>query len=75
MSGVSILIAQLFIASIGRSICRPLAELKEVTDRIGKGDLITSADINRHDEIGQLSDAINRLQKALQSSSKMKTSA
>jgi hypothetical protein len=36
MSGVSILIALLFIASIGRSISRPLAELKEVTDRIGK---------------------------------------
>jgi methyl-accepting chemotaxis protein len=41
MSGVSILVVLLFIVSIGRSISRPLAELKEVTDRIGKGDLIT----------------------------------
>jgi methyl-accepting chemotaxis protein len=63
MSGVSILIALLFIASIGRSISRPLAELKEVTARIGKRDLSTSADINRHDDIGQLADAINRLRK------------
>ena len=39
MSGVSILIELLFIVSIGRSIRRPLAELKEVTDRIGKGHL------------------------------------
>ncbi len=36
MSGVSILIVLLFIVSIGRSISRPLAELNEVTDRIGK---------------------------------------
>jgi len=35
------LIALLFIASIGRSISKPLTELKEVTDRIGKGDLST----------------------------------
>ena len=59
MSGVSILIALLFIASIGRSISRPLAELKEVTDRIGKGDLSASSEINRHDDSGQLADAIN----------------
>jgi hypothetical protein len=36
------LIALLFIASIGRSISKPLSELKkESTDRIGKGDLST----------------------------------
>lgn len=73
--GFSVLIAILFIASIGRSISRPLAELKEVTDRISKGDLTTSADIDRHDEIGQLADAINRLQKALQGGSRMKAAA
>ena len=53
------MIAILFSASIGRSISKPFAELKEVTDRIGKEDLTTSADIDRHDEIGQLADAIN----------------
>jgi HAMP domain-containing protein len=70
--GISAVIALLFIASIGRSISRPLAELKEVTDRINKGDLTVPADIHRHDEIGQLADAINRLQKTLQGSGKMK---
>lgn len=59
------MIALLFIASIERSISSLLAELKEVTDRISKGDLSTSPDINRHDDIGQLVDAINRLQKTL----------
>ena len=38
---ISVLIALLFIAIIGCSISKPLAELKEVTDRIGKGDLST----------------------------------
>lgn len=73
--GVTILIAMLFIASIGRSISKPLAELKDVTDRINKGDLTTAADIDRRDEIGQLAEAINRLQKTLQSSNKMKAAA
>ena len=72
IAGVSVLFALLFIASIGRSISKPLAELKEVTDRIGKGDLSTPADIDRHDEIGQLAGAINRLQKTLQNNNKMK---
>ena len=72
ISGITIAIALLFIASIGRSISKPLAELKEVTDRIVKGDLSTPADIDRRDEIGQLAGAINRLQKSLQSGNKMK---
>jgi methyl-accepting chemotaxis protein len=69
---ISIVFAALFVASIGRSISRPIAELREVTDRINKGDLSTSADINRTDEIGELAGAINRLQKTLQGGGKMK---
>ena len=72
IAGIAIAVALLFIASIGRSISKPLAELKEVTDRIVKGDLSTPADIDRRDEIGQLAGAINRLQKSLQSGNKMK---
>ncbi len=75
IAGISILITLLFIASIGRSISKPLAELTEVTDRINKGDLGTPADIDRHDEIGQLAGAINRLQKTLRGDSKMKAAA
>jgi methyl-accepting chemotaxis protein len=70
--GISIVFAALFVASIGRSISQPLAELKEAMDRIGKGDLNTPTDIDRRDEIGQLAGAINRLQKTLQSDNKMK---
>ena len=67
--------AALFVISIGRSISGPIAELKEVTDRINKGDLSTSPDMDRRDEIGQLAGAIGRLQKTLQGSGKMKTVA
>ncbi len=69
---ISIVFAALFVASIGRSISKPLAELKEAMDRIGKGDLNTPTDIDRRDEIGQLAGAINRLQKNLQGGNKMK---
>jgi methyl-accepting chemotaxis protein len=69
---ISIVLAALFILSIGRSISSPLAELKEVADRMNKGDLSTPADSDRHDEIGQLAGALNRLQKTLQGGNKMK---
>ncbi|HXT67448.1 MAG TPA: HAMP domain-containing protein [Nitrospiraceae bacterium] len=73
--GISVVFAALFVYSIGRSISRPLAELKGVTERINKGDLTTPANIDRNDEIGQLADALNRLQKTLQGSGKMKAAA
>ncbi|TKB68295.1 MAG: HAMP domain-containing protein [Nitrospira sp.] len=70
--GISIVFAALFVFSIGRSISKPLAELREAMDRIGKGDLNTPTNIDRKDEIGQLAGAINRLQKTLQGGGKMK---
>jgi HAMP domain-containing protein len=73
--GISIVFAALFVISIGRSISGPIAELKEVTDRINKGDLSTSPDMDRRDEIGQLAGAISRLQKTLQGGGKLKTAA
>ncbi len=71
--GISIVFAALFVFSIGRSISKPLAELREALDRIGKGDLNTPTNIDRKDEIGQLAGAINRLQKSLQGNNKMKS--
>lgn len=72
---ISIVLAALFVMSIGRSISGPIAELKEATDRINKGDLSTSPDMDRRDEIGQLAGAIGRLQKTLQTGGKMKAAA
>lgn len=70
--GISVVFAALFVFSIGRSISKPIAELKEVMERISKGDSSAQADFNRRDEIGQLAGAINRLQKSLQGGGKMK---
>jgi HAMP domain-containing protein len=70
--GISVVFAALFVFSIGRSISKPIAELKEVMERISKGDSSAQADFDRRDEIGQLAGAINRLQKSLQGGGKMK---
>lgn len=70
--GISVVFAALFVFSIGRSISKPIAELKEVMERISKGDSSAQADFDRRDEIGQLAGAINRLQKNLQGGGKMK---
>ena len=72
---ISIVLASLFVISIERSISGPIAELKEATDRINKGDLSTTPNMDRRDEIGQLAGAIGRLQKTLQGSGKMKAAA
>ena len=69
---ISVVFAALFVFSIGRSISKPIAELKDVMDRIGKGDLNVQTDMDRRDEIGQLAGAISRLQKTLQGGGKMK---
>jgi len=42
-----------------------------LTNRISKGELTTSADIDQHDEIGQLAEALSQLQKTLQGGSDM----
>jgi len=65
----------LFVFLIGRSISRPIVELKEAMERINKGDLSASPGIDRCDEIGQLAGAISRLQKTLQSGGKMTSAA
>ena len=69
--GVSVFIALLFIASIGRSISKLLAELKEVTNCDDKGNLSTPTDIDWHNENGQRAGTINRLQNTLRVDDKM----
>jgi hypothetical protein len=69
------LIALQFIASIGRSISKLLAELKEVKDCDDKGNLRTPADIDWHNDNGQRAGAISRLQKTLRVDGKMYAAA
>jgi HAMP domain-containing protein len=42
-------------------ITAPIKHLAEAADRVSKGELDVSIDINRKDEIGELAEAFNRL--------------
>lgn len=55
-------------AYVSRSMTRPLRELVRGTERIGRGDLDYHIDVETHDELGQLTDAFNRMTRNLQSS-------
>jgi len=46
---------------IARSITRPVASLVEHVTRVGQGDLASRCDYSSRDEIGQLSDSLNRM--------------
>lgn len=55
------LLAVLFVIRL----VRPIAELTNVAEKISMGDLKTSIDINSSDEIGELADALRRMQASL----------
>ncbi len=62
ITAVAIIIA-LFIA---RQITNPITQLTNVADRISLGELDATIDINRKDEIGELAEAVSRMQASLQ---------
>jgi methyl-accepting chemotaxis protein len=57
------LIAVFFVA---RGFTRPIVQLTQVADRISMGELDIQIGIDRKDEIGQLAEAIGRMQASLQ---------
>ncbi len=57
-----VLVGSFFMA---RMLTRPIIRLKEVADRISLGDLEAKIDIQSHDEIGELADAVSRMQASL----------
>jgi signal transduction histidine kinase len=50
---------------LARSFARPLTQLSSVARRLGSGDLTARADLQRHDEFGQLSDAFDDMAEQL----------
>jgi signal transduction histidine kinase len=58
---VAVFIALLSALFVSRSIAAPLASLSNTATRIAAGDLELSANIRRHDEIGALAHAFNRM--------------
>jgi signal transduction histidine kinase len=51
--------------ALARVMTRPLLELTETATAIAHGDLDRSFDVERHDEIGRLADALERMRRAL----------
>ena len=51
---------------LARMTTRPLAELAEAAERVGRGDLTARVPIRGHDEVGQLASAFNRMTREIQ---------
>jgi len=48
-----------------RTICRPLQVVRDTAERIGQGDLALQVPTDRHDEIGDVMRALERMRQAL----------
>jgi methyl-accepting chemotaxis protein len=57
----SVLLAVVFGIRLSRSISQPLRALAEAAERVAGGDLGARVNLDRHDEVGQVSDAINAM--------------
>ncbi len=65
----AIIVATLTVAGVilmARSITRPIVHLTKVADRISLGDLTAKIEIDQKDEIGELAEAVSRMQTSLQ---------
>ena len=60
------LVAILAVLFMARGITTPLMQLSDVADRISLGELNAKIQINRKDEIGNLAEALRRMQVSLQ---------
>jgi|GEM_PF-589139 len=60
------LLSALVAFFIGRGITRPISRLGHATAAIAEGDLIQRVDAGRHDELGRLAGAFNRMVDRLQ---------
>jgi signal transduction histidine kinase len=66
----SILLAGILGLVTGNFLSRPITHLIETTRRISNEDLSVRADVQSHDEIGELADQFNRMSERLQVSFK-----
>lgn len=61
VSAISVLAALIGIFIVAGLITRPVKTLVQATERVAKGDLSARVDIHSQDELGQLSEAFNRM--------------
>lgn len=62
----ALLIALLLATLLSSSVARPLVTLKDEVERLAKGDLDSSIDVESNDEVGDLSHAVEKLRRSMQ---------
>jgi len=67
-AGTALLFALIIVTAmyVARGFTNPLVQLTQVADRISLGELDAKIEINRKDEIGELAEAVSRMQASLQ---------
>jgi signal transduction histidine kinase len=65
MVGLLMGIGAVLAFALARVMTRPIVELTETATAIARGDLDRSFEVDRHDEIGTLADALERMRRAL----------
>ena len=58
---ISIAVASLLALLFARSITRPVREIAQTAERLGKGDYEARVTVSSRDEVGVLADSINRM--------------
>ncbi|MBI1890435.1 MAG: HAMP domain-containing protein [Burkholderiales bacterium] len=66
LAGVLVLLAALLAVGLARHLLRPIASLRNVTQRIALGHLDARSPIVNRDELGELAHHINEMAKALE---------
>lgn len=60
------IIASALAAVLSKQFTRPIFQIKESVDKLTKNDFSIRPDLNRQDELGQLSQSVSKLSQALQ---------
>ncbi len=63
---IAVIITLIIGYLISRGISRPIAEMKEIAERIAKGDFSKRASLKTQDELGQLAKSLNQMADELQ---------
>lgn len=66
LSIILTLIAAIFAALLSRYFVKPIRVIKATVDQLAKGELTASPGLTLNDELGQLSDSVDKLSQSLQ---------
>lgn len=66
IAGALLVLMALSAMVLGYRLARPVRELRELTRRVGRGDLQATAEVQGRDELGQLAEDFNAMVRGLQ---------